>query len=291
MNAPIWSKKNSTGFYPVADLNLSINTDLARKILTGFIKSEITRAGFSRAVVGLSGGIDSALSCVLAAEALGPENVLAVRMPYQASSRDSLDHAQLLIDQLKVQSETIDITAMLDPLIQRDPEMSKIRKGNLMARARMIVLYDQSEVFKGLVVGTSNKTEILLGYTTLFGDSASALNPIGDLYKTQVRQLSRAMNIPAPIVDKPPSADLWAGQTDEGELGFTYEDVDKLLYLLVDQRYSPQEAVEAGFEEKFVSAVVARIRRNQFKRMQAPIAKISNRTIGYDFLYLRDWGT
>jgi len=275
----------------VADLNLSINTDLARKILTGFIKSEITRAGFSRAVVGLSGGIDSALSCVLAAEALGPENVLAVRMPYQASSRDSLDHAQLLIDQLKVQSETIDITAMLDPLIQRDPEMSKIRKGNLMARARMIVLYDQSEVFKGLVVGTSNKTEILLGYTTLFGDSASALNPIGDLYKTQVRQLSRAMNIPAPIVDKPPSADLWAGQTDEGELGFTYEDVDKLLYLLVDQRYSPQEAVEAGFEEKFVSAVVARIRRNQFKRMQAPIAKISNRTIGYDFLYLRDWGT
>ena len=275
----------------MADLNLSINTDLARKILTGFIKSEITRAGFSRAVVGLSGGIDSALSCVLAAEALGPENVLAVRMPYQASSRDSLDHAQLLIDQLKVQSETIDITAMLDPLIQRDPEMSKIRKGNLMARARMIVLYDQSEVFKGLVVGTSNKTEILLGYTTLFGDSASALNPIGDLYKTQVRQLSRAMNIPAPIVDKPPSADLWAGQTDEGELGFTYEDVDKLLYLLVDQRYSPQEAVEAGFEEKFVSAVVARIRRNQFKRMQAPIAKISNRTIGYDFLYLRDWGT
>jgi NAD+ synthase len=275
----------------VADLNLSINTDLARKILTGFVKSEITRVGFSRAVVGLSGGIDSALSCVLAAEALGPENVLAVRMPYQASSRDSLDDAQLLIDQLKVQSETIDITAMVEPLIQLDPEMSKMRKGNIMARARMIVLYDQSEVFKGLVVGTSNKTEILLGYSTLFGDSACALNPIGDLYKTQVRQLSRALNIPAPIVDKPPSADLWAGQTDESELGFTYEEVDKLLYLLVDQRYSPQEAMEAGFDEKFVSAVVTRIRRNQFKRMQPPIAKISNRTIGYDFLYLRDWGT
>ena len=275
----------------MANLNLTINTDLARKILTGFIKSEITRVGFSRAVVGLSGGIDSALSCILAAEALGPENVLAVRMPYQASSRDSLEDAQLLIDQLKVQSETIDITAMVEPLIQRDPEMSKVRKGNLMARARMIVLYDQSEAFKGLVVGTGNKTEILLGYTTLLGDSASALNPIGDLYKTQVWQLSRALNIPAPIVDKPPSADLWAGQTDEGELGFTYEDVDKLLYLLIDQRYSPQEAVEAGFDEKFVSAVVTRIRRNQFKRMQAPIAKISNRTIGYDFLYLRDWGT
>ena len=160
-----------------------------------------------------------------------------------------------------------------------------------MARERMIVLYDQSEVFKGLVIGTSNKTEILLGYSTMYGDSASAMNPIGDLYKTQVRQLSRAMNIPAPIIDKAPSADLWEGQTDEDELGFTYEEVDKLLYLLVDQRYSPQEAIEAGFNEKFVNAVTTRIRRNQFKRMLPPIAKISNRTIGYDFLYLRDWGT
>jgi NAD+ synthase len=275
----------------VADIDLIINTQLAREILTGFIQSEITRVGFSRAVVGLSGGIDSALSCVLAAQALGPENVLAVRMPYQASSRDSLDHAQLLIDQLGVQSKTIEITDVVEPLIQLDPDMSKVRKGNLMARARMIVLYDQSEAFKGLVVGTSNKTEILLGYSTLFGDSASAINPIGDLYKTQVRQLSRALNVPAPIVDKPPSADLWAGQTDESELGFTYADVDKLLYLLVDQRYMPQEAVEAGFDEKFVNGVVARVRRFQFKRMSPPIAKISNRTIGYDFLYLRDWGT
>ncbi len=273
------------------DIDLTINTDLAREILTGFIRSEITRVGFSRAVVGLSGGIDSALSCVLAAQALDPENVLAVRMPYKASSRDSLDHAQLLIDQLGVQSKTIEITDMVEPLIQLDPEMSKVRKGNLMARARMIVLYDQSEAFKGLVVGTSNKTEILLGYSTMFGDSASALNPIGDLYKTQVRQLSRALNVPAPIVDKPPSADLWAGQTDETELGFTYEEVDRLLYLLIDQRYMPQEAVEAGFDEKFVDLVVSRVRRFQFKRMLPPIAKISNRTIGYDFLYLRDWGT
>ena len=275
----------------MADIDLTINTDLACEILTGFIKSEITRVGFSHALVGLSGGIDSALSCVLAAQALGPENVLAVRMPYKASSRDSLDHAQLLIDQLGVQSKTIEITDMVEPLIRLDPEMSKVRKGNLMARARMIVLYDQSEAFKGLVVGTSNKTEILLGYSTMFGDSASALNPIGDLYKTQVRQLSHALNVPAPIVDKPPSADLWAGQTDESELGFTYEEVDKLLYLLIDQRYMPLEAVEAGFDEKFVNGVVARVRRFQFKRMLPPIAKISNRTIGYDFLYLRDWGT
>ncbi|MBN8579813.1 MAG: NAD+ synthase [Anaerolineae bacterium] len=273
------------------DINLTINTDLARQILSGFIKSEITRVGMSRAVIGLSGGIDSALSLVLAVEALGKDNVLAVRMPYKASSKDSLDHAQLLIDQLGIPSKTIEITDMVEPLFKFDPEMSKLRKGNIMARARMIVIYDQSEVFKGLVIGTSNKTEILLGYSTLYGDSANALNPIGDLYKTQVRQLSWAMDIPAPIIDKPPSADLWEDQTDEGELGFTYSEADKLLYLLVDQRYSPQEAIEAGFDKKFVDAVTARIRRNQFKRMQPPIAKISNRTIGYDFLYLRDWGT
>jgi NAD+ synthase len=275
----------------VVELTLSINTDLAHEILTGFIKSEVTRVGYSRAIINLSGGLDSALSCALAVEALGAENVFALRLPYRTSSPDSLTHAQLMIDQFKIQSETIDISEMVDPLLRRDSNIKNVRKGNIMARARMIVLYDQSEVFKALPIGTSNKTEILLGYSTQWGDAASAINPIGDLYKTQVRQLSRALNIPAPIIDKPPSADLWEGQTDEGELGFTYEEVDKLLYLLVDQRYSPQEAMEAGFEEKFVNAVMARIRRNQFKRMQPPIAKISNRTVGYDFLYLRDWGT
>ena len=272
-------------------IDLVINTDVARQILTGFIKSEVTRVGFSRAVINLSGGLDSALSCVLAAEALGAENVLALRLPYRTSSPDSLEHAQLVIDQFKVQSETIDITDMVDPLIAHDAEMSNTRKGNIMARSRMIVLYDQSEAFKGLPIGTSNKTEILLGYSTMWGDMASAINPIGDLYKTQVRQLSRALGIPSVIVDKPPSADLWVGQTDEGELGFTYEQVDKLLFLLVDQRYSARDCIEEGFDEKFVNAVLTRVRRNQFKRMMPPIAKVSNRTIGYDFLYLRDWGT
>ncbi len=270
---------------------LSINTDLARRILTGFIRSEVTRAGFSRAVVGVSGGVDSSLSCALAAEALGPENVLAVRMPYKTSSPESLEHAQMVIERFGVHSATIPITEMVDALVAYDPEMSRRRKGNIMARARMIVLYDQSEAFGGLVVGTGNKTEILLGYTTLYGDSACALNPIGDLYKTQVRQLARAMGVPEVIIQKPPSADLWVGQTDEDELGFTYEDVDRLLYLLVDQRYRPEECVEAGFDEAFVRAVVERVRRNQFKRMLPPIAKLSNRTVGYDFLYLRDWGT
>ena len=212
-------------------------------------------------------------------------------MPYKSSSPDSLEHAQTLIDQFKVQCETIEITDMVEPLFGRNPQLSKQRKGNIMARSRMIILYDQSEAFKGLVIGTSNKTELLLGYTTMWGDMASALNPIGDLYKTQVCQFSRALGIPSVIIDKAPSADLWVGQTDEGELGFTYEEVDRLLYLLVDQRFSPQECVEEGFDEKFVNSVITRIRRNQFKRMMPPIAKLSNRTIGYDFLYLRDWGT
>jgi NAD+ synthase len=272
-------------------MDLSINTDLARQILKGFIYTEITRVGFSHAVIGLSGGIDSALSCYLAAEALGPENVLAVRMPYRTSSRDSLEHAQMVIDDLGVQSLTIPITDIVEPLFQCFPDMSHVRRGNIMARARMIVLYDQSEAFHGLVVGTGNKTEILLGYTTLYGDSANALNPIGDLYKTQIRQLSGALGVPAPILEKAPSADLWSGQTDEGELGFTYEEVDKLLYLLVDQRYSPEDCMAAGFERPFVEAVVRRVQRNHFKRILPPIAKLTNRTIGYDFLYLRDWGT
>lgn len=270
---------------------LEINTDVAGKILTSFICEEIAKAGLSRAVVGVSGGIDSSLSCFLAAEALGPEDVLAVRMPYKTSSAESLEHAQQVIDKTGVRSATIEITPMVDPLFERFPEADRKRRGNAMARARMIVLYDQSADFRGLVVGTGNKTEILLGYTTLFGDAASALNPLGDLYKTQVRQLARAAGVPQPILDKAPTADLWQDQTDEGELGFTYERVDQLLCLLVDGHYRPEEAVAAGFERSFVERVMALVRANQFKRMPPIVAKLSNRTVGYDFLYLRDWGT
>ncbi|OGO38594.1 MAG: NAD(+) synthetase [Chloroflexi bacterium RBG_16_57_11] len=272
-------------------IDLSINIELARTILTGFIRSEIMRAGFSRAVINLSGGLDSTLACYLTAEALGGENVLALRVPYSSSSVDSLDHAQMVIEALGLQSMTIPISEMTDPLFERFPEAGPVRRGNIMARLRMIVLYDQSEAFRGLPIGTGNKTEILLGYTTLFGDSACAINPLGDLYKTQVRQLARAIGVPGVILDKAPTADLWVGQTDEGELGFTYEEVDRLLYLLVDQRFSPEECVTTGFDEKFVRNVVERVRRNHFKRILPPIAKLSNRTVGYDFLYLRDWGT
>ena len=272
-------------------VDLTVNSQLANKILTNFIRSEITRVGFQHAVLGLSGGVDSALSCFLAAEALGPENVLAVRTPYRTSAKDSLDDAQKVIESTGVKSLTIPITDMVDPLINQFGDMDSIRKGNIMARARMVVLYDQSAAFNGLVVGTGNKTEILLGYSTLYGDSACALNPIGDLYKTQVRQLSRDLGVPESVISKPPSADLWAGQTDEGDLGFTYAEVDQLLYLLVDERYTPQECIESGFESSFVNAVVKRIMKNQFKRIMPPICKLNNRTVGYDFLYMRDWGT
>ena len=270
---------------------LQIDTDLVRKILVSFLRQEIERTGLDGAVVGASGGVDSSLSCFLCAQALGPEKVLAVLMPYRTSSTDSLADAQEVVRLTGVNSLTVEITSMVDPFLEQFPEADQRRRGNVMARARMIVLYDQSAAHGRIVVGTGNKTEILLGYTTLYGDAACGLNPIGDLYKNQVRQLARALGVPDRILTKAPTADLWRGQTDEGELGFAYDDVDQLLYLLVDERYSPSECVEAGFDRGFVDTVVERIRQSQFKRVPAPIAKLSDRTIGYDFLYLRDWGT
>jgi NAD+ synthase len=268
---------------------LKINTALAREILVNFIREEVYSNGFERAVIGLSGGIDSALSAFLAAEALGPEHVLALRMPYQSSSEGSLLDAAKVIEQLGLKHDTVEITPMVQPLIDRYPEMSRLRQGNIMARQRMIILYDQSAAFGGLVVGTSNKTEYLLGYSTLYGDSAVAFQPIADLYKNQVRQLAAAMDVPQSILSKAPSADLWQGQTDEGELGYTYDEADQLLYLLVDERYTTREAIAAGFEEAFVTDVWTRVRKNHYKRTMPNVAKISRRTIGHDFLYLRDW--
>jgi NAD+ synthase len=268
---------------------LALNTDLVRRMLVGFIQDAVEKVGFSKAVIGLSGGIDSALSAFLTAEAIGAENLKCYRLPYRSSSADSLSDAEAVIAALGCQADTVEITPMVEPLFERFPDMSPQRRGNIMARARMIVLYDQSVEFGGLVMGTSNKTEMLLGYSTLFGDSAAAIQPLGDLYKYQVRQLSRALGVPGSVIQKPPSADLWEGQTDEGELGYTYDAVDQLLYLLVDLRYRPEECIEEGFEANFVQSVWRKVRMNHYKRTMPNIPKISRRTIGHDFLYLRDW--
>lgn len=271
--------------------NLLLNTTLACRALTTFIRKEVRRAGFERVVLGLSGGIDSSLVAYLAAEALGPENVYGIRMPYESSSQGSLDHAQLVIDDLGIKHDTVQITPMVEPLFAVYEDITDARKGNIMARQRMIILFDQSMAWNALVIGTSNKTEALLGYTTLYGDNAAAIQPIGDLYKHQVRQLARAMGVPTEIIEKPPSADLWPGQTDEGDLGYTYDQADQILYLLIDQRYTPDEVVEAGFPRKLVEAVWRTVQRTHYKRQLPIVAKLSRRTIGHDFLYLRDWGT
>lgn len=268
---------------------LSINTDIARTMLTAFIRDQIAKAGARGAVIGLSGGIDSALSAYLSVLALGAENVLAVRMPYKTSAQSSLDDAQKVIEALGLPSIDVPITPMVDPLIAQFPDMDNMRKGNIMARTRMVVLYDQSAARGLLPMGTSNKTEFLLGYSTIYGDSGVALHPIADLYKYQVRQLSMALGVPQSILDKAPSADLWEGQTDEGELGFTYNDVDQVLYLLVDGRYSVDEVIAEGFDAAFVEKVWRRVKANHFKRTMPNIAKLSTRSIGHDFLYLRDY--
>ena len=206
-------------------------------------------------------------------------------MPYQTSSPESLSDAQLVIDATGVNAKTIEITPMVDGYLQSNPAISALRRGNLMARSRMIILYDQSVEFEALVTGTGNKTEYLLGYTTLYGDAACAFNPVGDLYKTQVRQLSRVMGMPERIINKLPSADLWAGQTDEGEMGFSYEDVDQLLYMLIEERFTVQECIAAGISEAFVHRVVSMINRNAFKRKLPPVARITPLQVGADWVY------
>ncbi len=270
--------------------NLKLDTTVVRKLLVEFLRDESGNAGFSRGVIGLSGGVDSALVASLTVEALGKDNVLAVMMPYSTSSEDSTSDAGKVIQGLGIRSETVNISPMVDGYVSGSGDMSDVRRGNIMARARMIALYDLSARENALVIGTSNKTEILLGYGTQYGDTACAINPIGDLYKTQVWQLAESVGVPKKIVEKKPTADLWPGQTDEGELGFSYKLVDQLLYYMIDERRSDDELNERGFEKHFVEKVKRIVQRNQFKRLPPVIAKVSHRTVNVDFRYPRDWG-
>jgi NAD+ synthase len=226
--------------------------------------------------------------CVLAARALGGDNVTAVMMPSSVSSPESLLDAEKVVAATGVRSRVIDVESMAEGYLRKAADVGDVRRGNVYARCRMIVLYDVSAEVGGLVLGTSNKTELLLGYGTLHGDMASAINPIGDLYKTQVRALAAHLEVPEGIRTKPPSADLWKGQKDEEELGATYADLDDLLVQLVDQRVSPERLVALGYAAGFVRSIAERVRRNQYKRRMPIIAKVSARTIGPDFRYPRD---
>ena len=263
----------------------------AVEVIIGFIRSQMEQTGFSRLVVGLSGGVDSATVAFLAARAIGADNLLAVRMPYRTSSEASETDAMRVVDALGCRTDRVDITPMVDPmlaLISGDDDSSlNVRRGNVMARQRMIVLYDWSAAFDALVIGTSNKTEALLGYGTLHGDMAAALAPISDLYKTQLRAVAGELGVPPEVIAKPPSADLWPGQTDEGELGRSYDSLDRTLFALVDRRWTVDRCVAAGLPRDLVAWVAQRVARMEFKRQVPPVAKLSLRTPGFDHLYPR----
>lgn len=278
-------------------IELAIDTAVARRVIAEFIREQLRQAGFQRAVLGLSGGVDSALVAYLVAEAIGADKLHAVLMPYRSSSPDSRSDAEIVVADLGCSSEVVEITAMVDAYYGTDagrgasgPDgltASALRRGNFAARMRMAVLYDRSVTWDGLVVGTGNKTESLIGYTTLFGDSACAFNPIGDLYKSQVRQLAVAVGVPDAIIRKAPSADLWPGQTDESEGGFSYPVLDRLLFWRVDKRRSVGEMADLGFDSALVERMDRMIAGAEFKRQVPPIAKLGPRTAGVDYLYPR----
>ena len=262
----------------------------AVEVIVGFIRSQMSQTGFERIVLGLSGGVDSATVAFLCARAVESGNLLTVRMPYRTSSDASETDALRVVDALGCRTERVEITPMVDPmlaLIEADGAAANVRRGNVMARQRMIVLYDRSASFDALVAGTSNKTEALLGYGTLHGDMAAAFAPIGDLYKTQLRAIATELGVPREILDKPPSADLWPGQTDEGELGRSYDSLDRTLFALIDRRWTVDRCVSAGLDRDLVEWVARRVAQMEFKRQQPPVAKVSLRTPGIDHLYPR----
>ncbi|SMP17558.1 NH(3)-dependent NAD(+) synthetase [Desulfurobacterium pacificum] len=259
-------------------------------VLTHFIKEELNKAGFQKAVVGISGGVDSALTAFLSVLALGKENVIGISMPYKTSSEDSKNDARLVAETLDIEFHEIDITPQIDAYYEKFPDADRIRKGNKMARERMSILYDFAHWKNALVIGTSNKSELLIGYSTRWGDGAHDVNPIGDLYKTQVWQMAEYVGVPERIVKKKPSADLWPGQTDEGEIGLTYHTLDQILLAYVDLRMKKEDIVNLGYDKSTVEKVLNMVKRSQYKRKLPIICKITQRTVDKDFLYFRDWG-
>lgn len=269
----------------LSDRLLGINPKLAADFLTEFLRDEcIRRRGVTKAVVGLSGGVDSAVTTYLAARAFGAENVFTFRLPYKISSSESLTHAQLVVDDLGCVDRTIEITGMVDGYVCGfEEDMDGTRLGNVCARCRMIVLYDQSAKVGGLPLGTGNKTERFFGYYTWHADDAPPINPLGDLYKSQVWALARELGVPEVIVSKAPTADLVQGQTDEGDFGISYEQADRILVLMA-RGYSRERAVEFGFSRDEVDLVYNRVARTHWKRKLPTTAMVSDTAINEFYL-------
>lgn len=266
-----------------------INCEITTKVISLFIRDFFQKNGFNYAVIGVSGGIDSAVALDLTSRAIGNQNTFALLMPFKSSSSESLIHGKLMCEKIDVDFKIVDISPAIDSYFSKFPTKNKILIGNKCARERMSVLYDFSERKKALVVGTSNKSELLIGYSTLFGDSAAALLPIGDLYKTEIYELAEYLNIPKKIIEKNPSADLWKDQTDEGEIGMTYKELDEILFLLVDKRIPKESLKKQGFSGEKIDKIWKMIVNSQFKRTLPQVTKIHSRTIGMDFRYPRDW--
>lgn len=269
---------------PEADDILKINEPLVTEWLVEFLRDEVQRRrGFTQAVVGLSGGVDSSLVAFLLARALGPQNVLGIRMPYRTSSRESLEHAALVQQALGLSMETIEITDAVDGYLKHAPDADGRRRGNVMARTRMIILFDQSQKLGTLPVGTGNKTERLFGYFTWHADDSPPVNPLGDLFKTQVWQLSRYLGVPSVIVDKPASADLVVGQTDETDFGITYQKADRILSYLL-RGYTPERMADMGFDPTEVALAKKRLDSTHWKRHLPTTAMLSSTSIGDYYL-------
>lgn len=271
-------------------LDLYMDPFVTTGVLIEFLTDQFRKKGFQDAVLGLSGGIDSALGAAFLVEALGPKHVTGLAMPSDESSPESVTDAREVARFLGIRLELRPIGRVVKSFFHGRSNVGRLRIGNAAARTRMMHLFDYSSEHHALVAGTSNKTELLLGYGTWHGDVACAINPIGDLYKTQVWQLAEFLGLPQRVIDKAPSADLWRGQTDEAELGFSYIEADRLLHLMVDLEYSHDSLIDAGFSASFVDTVYRRVVKSQFKRSLPTIPKVSPKTIGIDFHLSRDWG-
>lgn len=265
---------------------MSKRFELIQTYLINFLKEETFKTGLTGGVVGLSGGIDSAVVALLAKKAFN-DRLICVLMPSNHSSSSSVEDAKELALKFKLKYEVVQIAGLLQAYGENE-NSTNLRVGNFSARMRMSVLFDISARERALVLGTSNKSELMLGYGTLFGDLASAINPIGDLYKSEIFEFARYLGVCDSIIDKPPSADLWEGQSDEEDLGYTYSELDAALKEYVENRLSRDEMIERGFEDELVDLIIERIYKNQFKRKQPVIAKLTSRSVGHDFLYPRD---